>query len=438
MANHTSWFAGLNTADPETAAAAQWEATRAQTMLATQVMAPDAADATRRDIGRSVGNDEHELFVSCAPGEALLQQLEVLKPDYIAVHDIGCSISRRLLEGVAAASQRRMHRLVIRRQGYGTDLATLQFIEWSTPGSATIRLYTTEVDADTASRQAIAMTLLAHSRLAVVFVGDLPPHVLASALQPLRDALLRGKWPNRQLLMLPLSSTSALASHSAQLGGGGVSVRTTPQVTRPAEAWAFLSGAWNRLREQQGAGAAHLPVLAGVASPTTAKAAARSPRPAPPRLEQVVPPVTPELPLRPMPEVPGPGPREARPEERLHDYLGRVMKIAAVQRCCVFDCVNHRVLAQAARDDTGPEVDRLRRQSEVLLDAAARCADALDLQVGVPELLLTLDAQHLLLRAVPGQRQQVLAALFDKTDANLMLARLQLQRLDDEMAADAA
>ena len=308
--NHSSWFAGLHTADPETAAAAHWEATRAQTMLATQVLSPEAADP-RRDVGRSVGNDQHELFVSCAPAEALLQQLQVLRPDYVAVHDIGCSISRRLLEGVAAASQRRLQRLVIRRQGYGTELATLSFIEWSTAGSSAVRLYTTEVDADTASRQALALALLAHSRLGVVFVGDLPPHALASALQPLREALLRGQWPNRQLLLLPLSTSSALAGHTAQLGAGGVSVRTTPQVTRPAEAWAFISGTWNRLREQGGAGAAHLPVLAGVASPTTAKAAAPSPRPAPPRLEQVVPPVTPELPLRPMPEVPGPGPREA-------------------------------------------------------------------------------------------------------------------------------
>ncbi|HEX7384372.1 MAG TPA: hypothetical protein VF291_08665 [Burkholderiaceae bacterium] len=433
--NHSSWFAGLHTADPETAAAAHWEATRAQTMLATQVLSPEAADP-RRDVGRSVGNDQHELFVSCAPAEALLQQLQVLRPDYVAVHDIGCSISRRLLEGVAAASQRRLQRLVIRRQGYGTELATLSFIEWSTAGSTAVRLYTTEVDADTASRQALALALLAHSRLGVVFVGDLPPHALASALQPLREALLRGQWPNRQLLLLPLSSNSALAGHTAQLGAGGVSVRTTPQVTRPAEAWAFISGTWNRLREQGGTGAAHLPVLAGVAaSAATRPAGAPAPTPLP-RLEQVVPAPS-GLPLRPMPAVPGPGAREARPDQHLHDYLERILKIAGVQRCCVFDSVAHCVLAQAARDAAGPEADPLRRQSEVLLDAAARCADALGLRVGVPELLLTLEAHHLLLRAVPRQRQQVLAALFDKAGANLMLARLQLQRLDEEMAADA-
>jgi hypothetical protein len=198
--SNSSWFGNIKTPNPETAAAAQWEATRAQTMLATQIMAAggDAAQAGQRDIGRLVGNDEHELFVSCAPGEAMLQQFEVLHPEFIAVHDLGCNISRRLLAGVAAASQRRVQRLVVRRQGYGTPLATLQFIEWSHAGSATIRLYTTEIDADTVARHALAAAVLGHSRLGVIFVGELPPHALASALEPLREAMRHGPWPNRQ------------------------------------------------------------------------------------------------------------------------------------------------------------------------------------------------------------------------------------------------
>src|SRR4029079_17912553 len=51
---HSSWFAGLQNADPLAAAEAHWEATRAQSMLATQIMNADADEAAagRRDIGR--------------------------------------------------------------------------------------------------------------------------------------------------------------------------------------------------------------------------------------------------------------------------------------------------------------------------------------------------------------------------------------------------
>ena len=48
----------------------------------------DAPPAYRQEIGRPVGNDVRELFVACAPGEALQQQFEHLHPEFIAVHDL--------------------------------------------------------------------------------------------------------------------------------------------------------------------------------------------------------------------------------------------------------------------------------------------------------------------------------------------------------------
>ena len=54
-----------------------------------------------------------------------------------------------------------------------------------------------------------------------------------------------------ELLLLPLASASTLVTHGLDLGRGtGVAVRTTPQVARPADAWAFITGTWSRLREQ--------------------------------------------------------------------------------------------------------------------------------------------------------------------------------------------
>ena len=55
-----------------------WQATRAQTALATQFMrdADDYLSAEKKEIGRQVGANERELFVSCAPPEALQQQID--------------------------------------------------------------------------------------------------------------------------------------------------------------------------------------------------------------------------------------------------------------------------------------------------------------------------------------------------------------------------
>ena len=70
-----------------------WAATRAQTALATQLL-DDESDylaTDKEDIGRQIGGNERELFVSCAPAEALQQQFEHLQPNFIAVHDIATS-----------------------------------------------------------------------------------------------------------------------------------------------------------------------------------------------------------------------------------------------------------------------------------------------------------------------------------------------------------
>ena len=155
-----------------------WQATRAQTALATQFMRdPDAyLSDEKKEIGRQVGANERELFVSCAPPEALQQQFDHVNPEYIAVHDIGTTSSRRLLTGIAAASNRAVQKLFIRRQGYGTALATLEFVELPTSDGSKLLMFSTEADADTASRQGLARTLLANSRLGVVMVGVRGPH----------------------------------------------------------------------------------------------------------------------------------------------------------------------------------------------------------------------------------------------------------------------
>jgi hypothetical protein len=430
-----------------------WEPTRVETGVVTQILRErgDDAAADSREIGRLVGQDQRELFVSCGPVEAMRQQFEILRPEFIAVHDVGTALSRKLLAGIAVASGRKLQKLVIRRQGYGTPLATLEFIEWPTAQGAVLRLYTTEIDADTASRQALAQTLLANSRLGVVIVGDLPAHALTSAMQSLQQAIARGPWTNRHLLMLPLSSASALASQGSNIAGHtGVTIRTTPQVMRPAEAWGFISGMWNHMHDQPAARGMQLPGLAGATQQPAqgAAPAAQAVAPAAPvstaatrstagSTEPVTAaPANPTpLPLRPMPAVPGRGAAPPSLEDTLAEYVGRVSKLNGMLACGVFDTTRSR---SAAHVGQAFSAEAFATQTRALIDAMVRSCQTLGLPGYDPELALTLDSHHLVVRPLPHHAQLVLYALFDKNTANLTLARLQIQRLDEDLHLPAA
>ena len=117
------------------------------------------------------------------------QQFATLTPDFITLHDVGASSSLRLLTAIAQALGGRMQQLAIRRQGHGVALATLRFVAMPGPARRKLRIYTTDVDADSQSRRQLANVLLSNSRLGVLMVGELPPHALehGTAADPRRD-----------------------------------------------------------------------------------------------------------------------------------------------------------------------------------------------------------------------------------------------------------
>ena len=412
-------------------AAEAWQATRSHTSVATRIMADEDEylSGETADIGRQTTADERELFVSCAPAEALQQQFEHLRPEFIALHDVASATSRQLLLGIAAASGRAVQRLVIRRQGQGTPLATLEFVELPTADQRPLRLYTTQVEAGDAARQGLAYVLLAYSRLGVVTIGDLDAGALEEALQPLHDAIIAGPWPGRDLLLLPLASTATLAHQAARLGHGtGVTVRSTPRVGRPADAWAFITGTWGRLREQRSAGGAPLPELSGFL-PAVGAAVASARRGEESRaLGGGNPPSSGNtgpapLSMRDLPVAPGPATRA----NLLERYIRQVGELAGVIACCVFEVESGRPRAYAG---TAPGANELGAQGRELLSAMGAGAQALGLGQAAPEAALTLAAHHLLLRALPRHPELALHALLDKSRANLTLARLQVARMD--------
>lgn len=406
----------------------EWQATRELTQVATQILtnreeylAPD-----RREIGRRIGDQQHELFVVCDPAEAMLQQFQQHAPDFIAIHDVASDSSARILAGLAAATQRKIQQLVIRRQGHGVALATLEFAELPGAGGQMLRVYSTRVDADTQQRQALARALLSHARLGVVMVGDLPSHAIDSALQPLREGIARGPWPSRHLLIVPLKAGSPVAEHAAILPGrSGVQVTTTPPAIKPSDAWAFISEAWNRVRDGSGGGNA-------VFAPSAPPAAATAPVPSIATPAPLKPAATP-LPPAPLPMQPMPPTRRAiaaaDDQNPWQAYVRRCVEITGMISCCVFDLATQRTLAHAG---ARPGPASLATHGAALHQAALEATKAMGLPGGPPDISITSSAHHLMLRGIPGHPTLALHAVLDSHAANLTLARMKLQRIEAE------
>jgi len=322
---------------------------------------------------------------------------------------------------------------VVRRQGYGTPLATIEFVDLPTTDNRSLRLYSTECDADTVHRHALAKMLLAYSRLGVVMVGELPGHAIAAALKPLHDDILQGPWPNRNLLLLPLASASTLVTHGMDLGRGtGVNVRTTPQVARPADAWAFITGTWSRLREQMPGGDRSVPEL-GAFRPQ-----AYQPRKAPLAqvmggiapgdtrpMEEQPPPASPALALRPMPQIVAA--TLTPPSTTIERYVRQLSELNGVISVCVFETQSGQAIAHAGAN---PGSIPLGAHGSELLGAMMNASRSLGFGHALPEAAITLGSHHLLLRGVPKNPGLAMHAVLDKTSANLTLARLQVMRLD--------
>jgi hypothetical protein len=214
----------------------------------------------RHDVGRRISDDQVELFISGDLAQSLQQEFSRHAPEFIALHDVGTSASLRLLASMANPAGARVQKLSVRRQGHGVALAVLQFVEVPLADGTPVRVYSTDISTDAIARAQVARVLLAYSRLGVLMVGELPSHALALQINPLRDAMLRGPWPNRDLLMVPLGSGVALAAQASQMAGvGGVAVHVTPHAAKAKHVWTFIGGAWNRLNAATSATTAPCP-----------------------------------------------------------------------------------------------------------------------------------------------------------------------------------
>jgi hypothetical protein len=224
---------------------------------ATQIVGDRDAYLGQGGVGRRIAEDQVELFITGDVAGALQREFQAQDPSFITLHDVGCSSSLRLLGGLAAAAGAKVQRLSVRRQGHGLALAVLQFVEVPLPDGSGLRVYSTDVSGDGAARLQLAQVLLAHSRLGVLMVGDLPLTAVSTALHPLHEKMARGVWPNRELLMLPVAGNATLAQQAAELAlGTPVEVQLAPRAAKPRQIWAFISHTWNRAQGQAAQGRA--------------------------------------------------------------------------------------------------------------------------------------------------------------------------------------
>jgi hypothetical protein len=356
----------------------------------------------RPDIGRAVGNHTRELFVSCEVGEALQQQFDHLQPVYVALHDLACHASSHLMHAVAAAAGRPVQRLVVRRQGYGTTLAGIEFVDCPAANGQWVRLYSTDADTDTHARQAITRVLLSRAALAVVMMGDLPAHAVPEQLQPLRELLFNPAWQCPHLQLMPLAPGTAVALKSVAGGltaGAGVQTRLAPMVTRPAEAWAYLSATWNQIQVAQhpgGRGLATLDMLAPVRESA-----------------------------QPMPDH-RTAPAKPRPKP-LARFVEEAVTLAGVQDVCLFDLATSRVLAHAG---VHPSPTELARRGTLLLAAGNSSRKQLGVAGAVDELIVAGGAHALGLRTLHAQPGLAIHVIFTPAQVDWPQLRPKLMALD--------
>jgi hypothetical protein len=418
--------------DPPSASSNQdspeWAATMTDTSMATQIMARESDDprlAGAQEIGRLVGPNHRELFVSCDAAEALRQQFTHLESSHIALHDVGGNSSRQLLRQLATLGGTPVQQLVVRQQGYGTTLASLEYCSYSLPDGRKVQVYSSDTQTTPSAKQAITRVLLELSHTSIVLLSDLPGQGSANGLRTAMHMVHAASWTCPNLLILPLGSAAAAAAtaqSSQVVQRHGMLVRAAPQPSRPADAWSYILGFWQknlnrgRLAAPASSGPQIVPLTLNLPAdppPPVVAASVAPPWPAP----RASSPVSPEPTSA----------STAQVSADLNSYVSLVSQMTGLLSCCVFDINQGAALAYTGR---GPSSIEMARQGSAMLRALQMARLGLNLSEAAQEVLISSDRHHQVVRPIPGQPDIALHCLLDRHKTNQSLVRFQLQRLD--------
>jgi hypothetical protein len=400
--------------------------------MVTQVMTRDSDDArvsNSRDIGRLTGPNTRELFVTCDAAEALRLQFEHLQSLHVALHDIGGNVSRQLLRQLTAHGGSAVQKLMIRQQGYGTLLASIDYATYTSPEGQSVHIYSTDVQSTPTGQQAISRVLMEHAQVSVVLLAEMPAQGSNNALRQMMQWVHVPTWLCPSLLIMPLgpAAAQAAAAQSAQVvQRHGMLVRAAPQPSRPADAWSYILGFWQKSATRgrlASTGATtpspmQLPSLSLQFEHDNGATKPQSPPWARTAATRVLQPAAPASEL---------GASTAPAQDYLETYVGLVAQMTGLLSCCVFDVNRAAPLGHAGR---GPSPIELACQGAAILKAQHIARVALKLGDSVHEILISSDRHHQVVRPLPGHPDVALHCLLDRHKTNQSLVRFQLQRLD--------
>lgn len=350
------------------------------TQVATQIMEEQAPTQALRDLGKQVSPTLRELFVVCDPSEALRQHFELGVTPFVLLHDLGTTAARAFLQGLSERSGWRLQTLSIRRQGFGTVLASLSYLDCPL-ASGTLRVYLADVQAEPREQVAVRR-LLSGLATAHVLIGALqPPPNVAARVAAWRDDLLAAQTSGRfAVLALPqVRDPDWMMSLSALARTPRWQVEVGPASQTVAANWTLMATYWNRLAQTAAPGAV-------------------------PQIDRLNLSWTPEAP--PAPRVPTPmpvvngaaasaAPQAAAPAVTLAAHLGALLSQTGALRACVFALANREVWAQTA----GANGAEMAEQGHALLMSVARMGSSLAVGRSVREAHVTLGEAQVLLRA---------------------------------------
>lgn len=394
----------MHTNDSAHDATRQWSEV---TQLATEIMDDSARVVSEgRDLGKQVSAHVRELFVVCDPAEALRQHFEVGVTPFMALHDLGTGHSRDYLGTLSRASGWPLRRLHIRRQGFGTVLATLHYIECPGQHQTPLRLYASDAEAESSVRIAIRRQLLNSATANALLAEDLPEQVATLAYACLRDDLLSQSRTGVSMLVLPQSRAPRLSQGIEALQrAGGPRIETAPATSAVNPSWALLATYWNR--EAARLGTAGLPLLARInldptPMPVVRGAAAAAPSTASNTASNTATPsiatsATASVTTAATAAAPATATAATTATLSAADYLRLVAGRAGASSGCIFDAATRAVEAHVG-DKPAAE---LAQQGQALLLSIARVGDGLGLGRAVSEATVALGDVLVVVRPTP-------------------------------------
>lgn len=390
----------------------QRDAWAAHTQVATQLMEERAPVQALRELGRQVSPTLRELFVVCDPSEALRQHFEMGVSPFVLLHDLGNGAGRAFLQGLSERTGWRVQSLSIRRQGFGTVLAALSYLDCPVSDGC-VRIYLAEVQADSHEQQALSRLLAASASVQVLMGGSpMPPDVAARV----------SHWREQLLVVHPEGAVSVLAlpqvrdpdwmlSLSALARTPRWQVEVSPVSQTVAANWTLLATYWNRLAQAGVPGAMPLIeriTLSGL--PDTPDPARVAPAPRAPK---------------PMPVIQGrtvegraPGVTDAGAVMSLDAHLMALQAHTGALRACVFALSNREVWARTE----GADGAAMAEQGHALLVAVGRIGQGLTLGRSVREAHVSLGEAQVLLRPTRLRSGGVLMLILPR-DADVSRAR---------------